>query len=275
MQKMPDSPLSAAEWSQMHNLVVENARCSLVGRYFMEIYGPLGAGVQSIPSGLSEKPSPEEFEQPTEASILPPAQFQSVPLIYRDFYLDWRDLQAAREQNIPLDFSVAIGAAKDCARKEDELILLGDPHLGIEGLLRAKGQQVVSLGREDRPGIGLAGVVNAIEKLNEVGQIGPFALVIGSRWYAKLHQILEGTCTLEIDAIRQLVLGGVFQSSFASHRGGVLVSMGAENIDLAVAVDLQVTYVGPERMSHPFRVFEAVLPRIKKPNSICSLVSEF
>ena len=42
------SPISAELWSKIDEQVVSMAKKVLVGRRFLHIYGPLGAGVQSI-----------------------------------------------------------------------------------------------------------------------------------------------------------------------------------------------------------------------------------
>ena len=42
------SPISAELWSKIDEQVITMAKKILVGRRFLHIYGPLGAGVQSI-----------------------------------------------------------------------------------------------------------------------------------------------------------------------------------------------------------------------------------
>ncbi|HPH26220.1 MAG TPA: family 1 encapsulin nanocompartment shell protein, partial [Pseudomonadota bacterium] len=45
-------PLSAERWRELNMAVVEVARRRLVGRRFLDLYGPLGAGVQSVPNDV-------------------------------------------------------------------------------------------------------------------------------------------------------------------------------------------------------------------------------
>ena len=46
---MRDSaPLTENEWQALDDIVVHTARAGLVGRRFIRIYGPLGAGVQAV-----------------------------------------------------------------------------------------------------------------------------------------------------------------------------------------------------------------------------------
>jgi uncharacterized linocin/CFP29 family protein len=44
---------------------------------------------------------------------------------------------------------------------------------------------------------------------------------------------------------------------------------GQENVDFVIAQDLITAYLGPEGMDHLFRVFESVILRVKRPESIC------
>jgi len=43
-----------------------------------------------------------------------------------------------------------------------------------------------------------------------------------------------------------------------------------ENLDLVIGQDLITSYLGADDMDHPFRVFETVLLRIKRPEAICT-----
>jgi uncharacterized linocin/CFP29 family protein len=40
---------------------------------------------------------------------------------------------------------------------------------------------------------------------------------------------------------------------------------------LAVSEDFETAYLGEEGLNHPFRVFETVVLRIKRPSAICTL----
>src|SRR4051812_20926003 len=43
-----ENPLRPDEWTRLTETVIEVARRSLVGRRFIDLYGPLGAGVQTV-----------------------------------------------------------------------------------------------------------------------------------------------------------------------------------------------------------------------------------
>lgn len=51
----------------------------------------------------------------------------------------------------------------------------------------------------------------------------------------------------------------------------ILMQSGAENADLCAAQDLKTFYVQLRDMNHFFKVYEAVVPRIKRPEAICEI----
>lgn len=270
-----EHPLSTEEWERLNTTVVSVARRSLVGRRFIDLYGPLGAGVQTVAydeyAGVSPGSVDLIGDQDTQPVFTDVRRFRTIPLLYKDFRLHWRDVEAARSHNLPLEVSAAAGAAALCARREDELIFRGDERLGIHGLFTEPGRLVSPLTDWATPGNGFANVVDATERLQRAGHFGPYALVVSPRLFAALHRVYERTGVLEIETVRQLVAHGVHQSSVLPGDVGVVVSPGAENLDLAVALDLTVAYLGPEKMNHPFRVLESLLPRIKHPDALCTL----
>ncbi len=270
-----DHPLSPEEWERLLATVVGVARRALVARRFIDLYGPLGAGVQTVAydeyTGVSPGAVDLVGEQETTPVFTDVRRFRTIPLLYKDFRLHWRDVEAARSHNLPLEVSAAAGAAALCARREDELILLGDARLGIHGLMTEPGRLTSTLKDWQTPGNGFADVVDATERLQRAGHFGPYAMAVSPRLFAMLHRVYERTGVLEIETLRQLVVGGVHQSNVLQGDSAVVVSMGAENLDIAVALDLTVAYLGPEKLNHPFRVLEALLPRIKHPDAICTL----
>jgi uncharacterized linocin/CFP29 family protein len=270
-----DNPLTEDEWGRLNQTVVEVARRSLVGRRFIDLYGPLGAGVQTVPSdrfmGANEGAVDLVGEQDT-ARVFPDKRvFKTIPLIYKDFLLHWRDIEAARGHNMPLDVSAAAGAAAFCAQREDELIFNGDKHLGIEGLMNCTGRATLKRSDWSKPGNAYANVVAATAKLNANDHYGPYALVTSPDLHATMHRIFEKTGVLEIETIRKLCTDGVFQSNRLQKNQAVVISTGRENLDMAVSLDMTTSYLGAEKMNHPFRVVEGVLLRIKHPDAICTI----
>lgn len=270
-----DAPLTPDEWISIDETVVRVARNRLVGRRFIQVFGPLGAGLQSVhqdtyagaDSGAVSMMG-EEDTHPVHTEL---REFKSLPLIYKDFWIYWRDVETARRFSMPLDVSAAAGAANFVAQAEDDLILNGSDKLGFEGLIGAKWRNTVPLLDWDQPGQAFQNVVNATKKLIDSGYYGPFAMAVSPSMFAKMQRVFDNTGVLEINQVRELVTAGVYQTPVLTDDGAVVVSTGPENFDIAVAQDLITSYLGPDKMNHPFRVLESLVLRIKRPESICTL----
>lgn len=270
-----ENPLRPDEWSRLTETVIEVARRNLVCRRFIDLYGPLGAGVQTVAHDEFRGVSPGAVDIVGEEDTAPVFSdrrtFKTIPIVYKDFLLHWRDIEAARAHNMPLDVSAAAGAAAFCAQREDQMILFGDKKLGHEGLMNVEGRSIIELRDWTQPGNAYANVVEATEKMLGDGHYGPYAVVTSPRLFALMHRVFEKTGVLEIETIRKLATDGVYQSNLLKGDVAVVVSTGRENLDIAVSMDMSVAYLGAERMNHPFRVLEALLLRIKHPDAICTI----
>jgi uncharacterized linocin/CFP29 family protein len=270
-----DSPLEPGEWKALTDTVVDVARRSLVARRFIDLYGPLGAGVQTVPRDEFRGTAPGVLDLIGEADtaqvFADRRTYKPLPLVYKDFLIHWRDLEAARTNNVPLDVSAAAGAAAACAYREDQLILFGESTLGEEGLLTARERTILPLRDWSQPGSAYENIVEAIEKLLSSGHAGPYAVVVPPRLFSSMNRVYEKTGILEIETIRKLATEGVHQSSLMPEQTAIVLAPGKANMDLAVAIDLSVAYLGVERMNHPFRVLESILFRIKHADAICTL----
>jgi len=256
-----DSPLSADDWAVIDKVVVDSAKKRLVGRKFIEIKGPLGVGAQTVQLPKLGG-SDDKFEIKEKLTL-------NIPLIYKDFKLSWRDIESARQYNMPLELGPAAAASAVCAYKEDELIFNGDKECGCQGLMNTKGSTLLEPVDWKTNGNGFQNVVSAIEKLAEASFYGPYAMIMSSSLYAQLHRVYDSTGVLEIAMIRELITDGVFQSPSLKGDKAVILATGQENVDFVIAQDLITAYLGPEGMDHLFRVFESVILRVKRPESIC------
>jgi len=255
------SPLSAEDWTAIDNVVVSSASKRLVGRKFIEINGPLGAGVQTVQIPKLAVVD-DRFEVKEKLS-------QNLSIIYKDYKLSWRDIESARQYNMPLELGPVAAASAVCAYKEDELIFDGNKEFNSQGLMNTKGSITVDPMDWKTNGNGFHNIVIALEKLTDTGFYGPFALIMSTSLYALMHRVYDSTGVLEIDMIRDLITDGVFQTPILKGDRALIIATGQENIDLVIAQDLITAYLGPEGMDHLFRVFESIILRVKRPESIC------
>ena len=268
-----ESALTDDEWNTLQEVAVRVARRRLVGRRFIDIYGPLGPGVQTVKSERYLNATPGGVDYTGDAASAPisveATKYVPIPIIYKDFQIHWRDLEAARRFGVPLDTSACAGAASFCAGREDQLIFHGDEELGIEGLLSVEGSNTQVIGTWEEPGSGFADVVEATRILHEGGHYGPYAMVLSPKRFAQLHRLYERTGVLEVKTIRDLITDGIYQSDILKDDEGVIVATGYAHFDLALSMDLRVASLGEENLNLRFRALECALLRIKHPDAIC------
>jgi len=268
------APLNSEEWERIDKLVVEAASQQLVGRRVMPLYGPLGVGVQTISaSGFSgTTPSVIDLwgEAESETVQVSARKHLTIPIIYKDFRLFWRDIETSRKLGIPLDIGAAAIASSFCARAEDELIFKGSEVYGYKGLLNAEGRNTVALSDWTAAGNAFGDVVAAARALNSAGFPGPYAIVVSPLLYSQTLRVYGNTGVLELSHIQNLTAGGVYQSPALEENQGVVLAVGPQNLDLALSQDLTTAYLSPDRMNHVFRTFESLILRVKQPGAICT-----
>lgn len=269
------SPLTEEQWQTIDRIVTAVAQRQLVGRRFIPLFGPLGPGVQTIAddrlSGVdlgAVDLMGDDGQTPVQAIH---RRFIALPMIYKDFRLHWRDIETNQQFGVPFDTGPAAAAAAFCARAEDNMIFNGDASLGLEGLLNAEGRQVMPLADWGTVGAAFEDVVQATQRLIGAGFFGPFALAVSPRLYASMNRVYANTGVLEIEQVSKIATAGVFQTPVIPDNRAVVVSVGAENLDLVLSQDLITAFLETRGMNHFFRVFEILALRIKRPAAVVTL----
>jgi uncharacterized linocin/CFP29 family protein len=183
-------------------------------------------------------------------------------IIENDFILSWRDIAANRQIGLGLELGPAGAAAAACARAEDEHV--------FDALLTVEGRNTIALADWDEPGAALENVVEATQALVSAGFYGPYALVISPALYAKTQRVYKGMGRTVGKLLGEIVEGGTFRSPLLRPNEGLVLSLGAHNLDLVVAEDLTTAYLGNEGLDHRYRVMESLVLRIKRPGAICT-----
>jgi uncharacterized linocin/CFP29 family protein len=265
------SPLSPDEWAKLDKTVVETARQQLVGRRFLDLFGPIGAGHQFVPrlalAGVTTASADSAGQEGTPVTV---GARSNLPLtiIHKDFTLHWRDVETARQSGLPLDFGAAAAASALCAAREDDLIFHGDKTLCIEGLTTAAGHRTITRRDWGIGGHAFLDVVDAIDHMAVAGFYPPYALVCSPNLYACLLR-LSGSAALGLNQVRELCTAGVFCSVHV--KSAVLLAVGPHNADLVIGQDITVAYVRSEAMDYVFRVLETIALRVKRAAAICAL----
>jgi uncharacterized linocin/CFP29 family protein len=203
----------------------------------------------------------------------------TVPVIHKEFSINWRDLEASRANGLPLDAQDAENAARQCAEEEDKLLLTGEytgwAAMGVEGLATATGRNTkASAGAW--PANSLKDLSAAIGELEADGHMGPYAAVLRSSWAAKLRDLVSNTATKWIDVVKDLFAAGIYvsdnvYSSAAATTSGLVLEPSQENFEMIIERDLTTFTKQDEDMNLQCKVHEVVAPRIKRPTSICEL----
>lgn len=267
-----DAPFSQEQWDKIDETVVKIARQVLVGRRFLNLYGPLGAGVQSINIdnvGAIEEGGVDFFGEDEAAPVKTKGRkFIEIPMVYKDFLLSWRDVENSKQLGLPLDLSNAAGAAALCAKKEDELIFLGNKALGYEGLVNASGAEKIKKSNWMEGENPFSDVAKGVELLVSKGFVGNFALTVSPDLYMQMQRVQPNTGLLEIERVKKLLEGNLYQTPVLGTNKAVLVCSEAPNMDLVIGQDMITAYLGPEKLNHSLRVLETVLLRIKRKEAI-------
>jgi uncharacterized linocin/CFP29 family protein len=269
------APLTGEEWDRVDEAVVKTASSKLVGRKLIEVLGPLGPGVYSMPYAVFSGRTPAGMDMIGDREDLTVEADRraivNLPILFKDFKIFWRDVEADRHLGIPLDVSTAAVAASDVAVQEDDLIFNGSSDLGHEGLLTAEGRLTVKMGKWQEGGGPLADAVKAVNALTTAGHYGPFTMAVSPFLFGQMVRVYGNTGMLEMDQIKALLRGNVYPSSAIRENKAVVIASGMQNLNLAVGQDLVTSYTAAQSMNHIFRVFETVALLIRRSDAICTI----
>lgn len=271
-----EAPLNEQEWADLSESMTRVARRQLVARRFLSLFGPLGAGVQVVQVDRTPSWDLAQVSMHAERGDEVPAErlYQRVPVLSKDFVVDWRDLAKARAEGTIHDWSKAEATASFVALAEDHVVFHGIQDQGLDGLLTVKGRHVLPSEGKGDPGGGFHDVARAVSHLTSAGFMPPFVVVAGVVIYAGWHRLYGNSGVLEVEQIERLAGGGVYQSPLVPDDTVLVMAPAVENMDLAVGLDFNVAYVESTSMNHIFRVLETISLRIKRPGAICQIWQE-
>lgn len=248
-----ESPLNKEQWEALDNVVMDTIKHYLIGRKFIPIYGPLGAG---MPAVMIPQLEPLKTDIIQAVNIL--TEFKELS---QDFIMSWKSFEIASRLDIPMDWSLASVAAYHLALKEDTEI--------FNILLGSHGKITFKPGDWSIEGGLLGDVTKAIGKLIDAGHLGPYAVVLSPVTQSILYRFVGNSGVMEIKLLEELMKSGVFISNHIGNNQILIVETGTMNMDLALGMDVRTAYLGPTDMNYSFRILETVALRIKKPSAIC------
>jgi len=267
-------PLSPDQLKRVEEEIVREARRTLIGRRFINVFGPIGPGVESISFDTYPKDEIAEIHlegrsDPSPIGAHTAEEYRRIPLIYKDFLMHWRDVKWSQDMGSPIDAGNAVLATHFVAHREDDLIFNGNGELGITGLVNAPGANRLKGKDWRKVGNAFQDLCAAIELLQKSNHHPPFAITLSIDAHSSLVRAGSESPVLEVDQITRMCADGVFQTHVLPAKTAVLVSSGDQNFDIAVAEDLSLAYLGPRDMNHAFRIYESLVLRVKRPKAIC------
>ncbi len=258
------APFGEKLWNEIDDAVVEAARRNLIGRRFLTVFGPLGAGAQS--AVIDGKKKSEIFGDGIVRTE--DRQYAEIPQVYDDFILLWRDIEASSKEGYPADLSSAIEAAESLARREDKLVFFGNRALGLTGLTNAPQANKIKRGDWTSGENAYTDIAKGLTMLNDKGFIGRYALIVSPDLYLDLQRIQPGTGVLEIDRISKMVDGRILRAPVLGIKKAVLVCCEPQYMDLVIGQDIKTAYLELIQLNHHMRILETVLPRLKRQEAV-------
>jgi uncharacterized linocin/CFP29 family protein len=250
-------------WDEIDSAAVSAAKEILTGRRFLEVTGPYGVGLTSIELGADNycrQPGPDEAGAIVSRAI-------SVPMLRKSFGISVRRIQGHLEMGQPLDLTAAEDAAEAVARREEEFIYYGQPDFALDGLLTAKGHNESPCGDWTKVEQALNDVLAAVNKLDDKGFHGPYALALSPSLYNNLFRRYEGTDMLQLEHLRRLCESGVYKAPI---EGAVLLDPPHAG-RIIIGQDLMTGYSNNDGIHHQMFVSESLVLRIDDPDAICVL----
>lgn len=273
---MPDflnrqsADLPAGFWERIDTAVAEAARQQLVGRRILPMEGPFGIGLKMVTRRAEELCAPRT-PQGDGGTCISVAGGLPVPLIYHDFTLGVRDIEAHARFGQPIDLTPAVRAAASVAAREEQLIFYGETSVGLTGLANSSGTLQSEVGDWSREAQAIEDIIRAVTLLDRQGPKGPYALALSPDLYNALFHKYQDSDLLRIEHLRSLIREGIYKTSVLEERTGVLLITASEVARLVLGEDLSVGYRFIEGMFHRFIVFESLVAEVIRPEGICVL----
>lgn len=256
------APFPAELWSKIDEEAIRAARDMLTARRFLDVDGPYGAGLTSIEMGNDEycrQPAPGEAGMVVGRAV-------SVPMLRRSFRLSIRRVAGHYHNGQPLDLNPAADAAEAVAAREEEVIYYGQKDFGLPGLLTAEGRNHLEGGDWSAVDQALNDVVAAVNKLDESGFRGPYALALSPALYNGLFRLYPGTDLLQLEHLKRLCTQGIYKAPIEA---GVLVDPRVGT--LIQGQDLMAGYAGQDGIHYDMYLSESIVFRLDEAKAICTI----
>jgi len=200
-----------------------------------------------------------------------------IPVIQKNFKIQWRDLASSRRLGQPLDTQYVKQASRKVQETEERMLLTGEdttwPCMGIQGLLQSAGNSVAASG--NWPANAIDDINAARAWLQAQGFVGmPFDLIAPPAMVKCLDDQLPNTeITYRMFLLRNKLINRIFETAYLyTATGGqdsaLVVQASRDNFDLVQAMPPKVGRWEYKDGNIYGYLRECVVPRIKREESI-------
>jgi len=263
-------------WDRLDEAVSNESKRSSIASSILPLIGPLPNAV-TVPGDV------------IDADKLAIAEDLTLPIVELTAEFTLTTAQVAGEASLLTATSLATRAANLVAQAEDALIFQGDAgnasavftfvsqrQRAGAGLVASAPAEIVveptTAGGNQYGENTFAAVAQAYALLQSKGHYGPYALALHDAVYADTFAPLPSTLVSPADRIKPLVVQGYVGSGALPPSTGILISVGGNTIDLALATDAAVDFMNVDGagLSH-FRVWERFALRVKDRTALIRL----
>ena len=258
------APFDQALWGAIEEAAVHAAREMLTARRFLDVEGPFGVGFTTVEVG------PDSYlRQATEdsAAVLG-GRAIPVPMIQQRFDLSIRRLAAAQDIGQPLDLAVVEDAAEAVAKREEEMIYHGLAEIGLYGLLNAPAHLEAEAGELDGLQAMLEGVLAAVNRLDDAGYRGPYALVLSPHLYNGAFRRYEHTDMLQVQHLTRICQRNVHKAPI---EGAAVIDPRVDR--LLIGQDLRAGFVSQDGVHYQLYLRESLVLQLDSPDAVCVIAS--
>jgi len=284
---MDTGRLTTEETTYIDNRIVDAVYAQTIGRNLFPVFTLPNAGIMTVRGYKRGKMSAARISLHGQGGSKDRTEKTSfditVPVIEKEFDIEWRDLEASRGSGMPIDIGDGEDAARRVAEDEDKLLITGEYSgwraCGVEGLATATGRNTkASAGAW--PANSLTDLSAAIGELEADGHTrsNAYACVLRSSWAAKLRALVTNTAEKWTNVIKDLFPAGIYVSDSLYSSAGLTTSalaleLGQDNFEMVIGRDIETRKTPDKYGNLECVVREVVAPRIKRPTAICELTA--
>lgn len=273
-----DAPVTNEQLRMLDEAVVRKLRQTTVARRVANYSPPRGFGMQRAEwDELSEMGAAKRsLQSSTEYDRVNLTRVGAdVPILWKDFRLDARNLESSRRSGESLDTTNAEAASHQVAVSEDELVLIGDSSLGIKGLYDAAGVEYTTASHWDTVANVSKSLIAASKLLRQKRARPPYQLIVSSDNVPEATEEKSagaGISALQF-ALENILKGGTIEESDTLATGTALLTTapGQRHFWVELGEDIRTIAETDAKGNLMGTVRETLTPRINDKNAICRL----